>query len=56
MNERWFSKIFRQAIEKSRIKKEQKHSETIQAIRDAKQGVGLSKYYTDVNDMFLEKK
>lgn len=28
------------------------NSETIQAIRDAKQGVGLSKSYTDVNEMF----
>lgn len=28
------------------------NSETIQAIRDAKQGIGLSKSYTDVNEMF----
>lgn len=28
------------------------NSETIQAIRDAKQGVGLSKSYTNVDDMF----
>lgn len=51
-----FQKYLDKQLKNPESKKEQKHSETIQAIRDAKQGVGLSKYYTDVNDMFLEKK
>ena len=47
-----FQKYLDKQLKNPELKKEQKHSETIQAIRDAKQGVGLSKSYTDVNEMF----
>ena len=43
---------FQKYLKNPKLKKEQKHSETTQAIRDAKQGIGLSKSYTDVNEMF----
>lgn len=47
-----FQKYSDKQLKNSKLKKEQKHSETTQAIRDAKQGIGLSKSYTDVNEMF----
>lgn len=47
-----FQKYLDKQLKNSKLKKEQKHSETTQAIRDAKQGIGLSKSYTDVNEMF----
>lgn len=47
-----FQKYLDKQLKNPKLKKEQKHSETTQAIRDAKQGIGLSKSYTDVNEMF----
>ena len=47
-----FQKYLDKQLKNPELKKEQKHSETTQAIRDAKQGIGLSKSYTDVNEMF----
>lgn len=47
-----FQKYLDKQLKNPELKKEQEHSETIQAIRDAKQGVGLSKSYTNVDDMF----
>ena len=47
-----FQKYLDKQLKNPELKKEQKHSETTQAIRDAKRGIGLSKSYTDVNEMF----
>lgn len=47
-----FQKKLDKQLKNPKLKKEQKHSETKQAILEAKQGIGLSKPYTDVNEMF----
>lgn len=47
-----FQKYLDKQSKNPELKKEQKYSETIQAIRDTKQGIGLSNPYTDVNEMF----